>query len=89
MSWSLPDTCISCVHYTQAGYRHDEHAPTKDAAGMDQAPKRQRFGMCSHIKCNVFWNERKCAGYEVEPGIETHPCTTRPKALEPHQDTLI
>lgn len=89
MSWSLPDTCISCVHYQQTGFRTDEHARTKDQYGFDCEPKSQRYGFCKALKCSVFWNERTCTNYEVEQGIITHPCETRPCALEPHQDPLI
>lgn len=89
MSWSLPQTCISCVHYQQTGFKSDEHAKTKDLWGFDCEPKAQRYGLCRQLKCSVFWNERTCSSYEVEPGITTHPCEPRPGALEPHQERLI
>ncbi|KYN82224.1 hypothetical protein ATY36_13635 [Vibrio cidicii] len=89
MKPSLPDTCFSCIHYKQAGYREDEFAPSKDRFGFDCSPKKQRFGMCQEKRCHVFWNESKCAAYVQEPDCDTHPCKPRPKALEPHQDRLI
>lgn len=89
MTWSLPDTCISCVHYEQAGYKHDEHAPTKDRYGFDSEQKAQRYGQCQKLQCSVFWNESKCNSYQAEEGIETHHCHPRPCALEPHQEQLI
>ncbi|WP_188708159.1 hypothetical protein [Neiella marina] len=85
---SLPDTCLSCVHYQQQGLKHDELAKRLDWLGYPIPAKRQRFGYCQKSEANVFWDER-CSRHSSDPLINTHACPVRPKPLETRQDVLF
>ncbi|MDF5667870.1 hypothetical protein R7Y21_14260 [Vibrio sp. 945] len=85
---SLPDTCFSCQHYKQTGWKHDQFAPKVDNYGFSIEPRKQRYGQCTRNNAEVFWNE-KCHLYTQDTDIDVHPCPKRPEPLEPRQESLF
>lgn len=85
---SLPDTCFSCQHYKQKGWKHDEFALKVDNWGVAIEPRKQRFGECTRNNAEVFWNE-KCHLYKQDSDIDVHTCPVRPKPLKTRQESLF
>lgn len=77
---TMPDTCFSCQHYQQTGWKEDPLIKNGHQQSDSIKQRKQRVGQCHKNNKLVFWNE-KCGVYLQEEGIATYSCEQRPEPL--------
>ncbi|MDX1816076.1 MAG: hypothetical protein R3180_00045 [Marinobacter sp.] len=84
---TMPKACISCVHYQNLGWKHDQHCPFKADFASSPAKTRTPFGHCDLHRSNVFATEI-CNSHHTEPFVKTTAVQNRPEPMTPIQERL-
>ncbi|MGP4843355.1 hypothetical protein ACTXGQ_04420 [Marinobacter sp. 1Y8] len=84
----MPRACISCEHYSHAGYDEDRHCPFTGPHASSPKPTRTQWGRCDLHGTEVFATEI-CNSHEPEPFVHLVDVTNRPGPRTAIQERLI
>lgn len=84
----MPRSCISCEHYSHAGYDDDKHCPFSRSSASAQKPTRTPYGQCNLHGSEVFATEI-CNSHEPEPFVQLVDVTNRPEPRTAIQERLL
>lgn len=85
MKIQMPKACVSCIHYSAAGYKEDSQSPIP--RDYRSASKRDQFGSCAlHAKA-VYFTEI-CGAFKGDDLIEVVAISNRAEPMNPHQEVL-